>query len=250
MCVASDLFYKLLIYHSARDYPNVVMGNPSESELGNPRPAPDRTTTFTDFLKGMNISGTLKSPESKKFGHLKNSHSESNALYMTTKPVSLQPHQQNSQRHTLQRSDSSPSISPMRATVRRNVKLSIDEYPRGKDELADVQIHDHTRNEYESSMSPQRGRAPPRTSEKELNDVSESGENNSQMPQKTPRRSRSPMKRMFGEGGWLSSAADPKDESSNRKKPGLVDKIKHKIEEIVRLEQHYLVTCTNCNLGT
>jgi hypothetical protein len=98
-------------------------------------------------------------------------------------------------------------------------------------------------------------------SEREEFDITPSKEISSTPPTPPKNRSRSPMKKMFGQGGWLGESPDevlehnlrPKKfnarsnaTSPNRKKTTMIGKIKNKLEEIVS-SQGFLrvVTFTN-----
>jgi hypothetical protein len=87
------------------------------------------------------------------------------------------------------------------------------------------------------SKSPTRGRGLSRPSANNLEDVPERDEEGFQTPPAAPKRSSSPMKRIFGEGGWLGGSPDSKEPGS-QKRLGFVRRVKLKIEEIVSLSVH------------
>ena len=107
-------------------------------------------------------------------------------------------------------------------------------FNRSEDERQCFSSTQQRHPEYDPIGSPPRGRGL-QSHLKNLADVPEKDENIPEQPVADPKRSRSPLKKMFGEGGWLSNAAGPKEDLSNQKRPGLMDKIKTKIEEIVSL---------------
>jgi hypothetical protein len=195
---------------------------------------PDRLTTFTDFMGGTNETYERSNPpQSRTVGHLKNSHSESNALYMKKRPEPIQVFENDTLRDVLHRSGSSPNISPTRITSRRGTKQgSLQSFHNEGDRSYSRTVNG---SEYviDLSRSPQRGCGFPRASPKQLGDVPESREISFETPSPSQKRPWSPVKKIFGEGGWLSSTASSKEESTTPKKPGLVEKIKLKIEEIV-----------------
>jgi hypothetical protein len=170
--------------------------------------------------------------QARKLGHSKNSYSESNALYMKKRPDPIQVIESNTSHDALHRSDSSPNISPTRITGRHGAE---------QDSLQSFYEEDRsysravTRSQYvnDLSRSPTRGRGFPRPSPKQLDNVPESREISFETPSPSQKRPWSPVKKIFGEGGWLSSTTCSKEESITPKKPGLVEKIKLKIEEIV-----------------
>lgn len=173
--------------------------------------------------------------QSRKLGHLKNSHSESNALYMKRRPEPIQVVENNTSRDVLHRSDSSPNISPTRIAARLGTAQdSLQSFYEEDDRSYSRTVN---RSQYVNvlSRSPPRGCGFPRSSPKQLDDVPESREITFETPSPSQKRPWSPVKKIFGEGGWLSSTASSKEESTTPKKPGLVEKIKLKIEEIVSL---------------
>jgi hypothetical protein len=171
----------------------------------------------------------------RKSGHSKNSHSESNALYMKKRPEPIQVIENNTSPNMMHRSDSSPNISPNRiAACRRAAQGSLQSFYE-EDNRSYSRVVNRSQQVNELSRSPTRGRGFSRYSPKQLDDVPESREITFETPSPSQKRPWSPVKKIFGEGGWLSNTASSKEESPTSKKPGLVEKIKLKIEEIVSL---------------
>jgi hypothetical protein len=175
--------------------------------------------------------------ESRKKGHMKNSHSESNAFYMRKRPEPIQlVAQNNTSRQLLQRSDSSPNISPIparRGAAHASVQSLYEE------DYSNHQNIDGSQGVENHPTSPIRGHGFPRPSSKQLDDVPENHETTFDTPSPSQKCPWSPVKMIFGERGWLSSTAGPRNESTTPKKPGLVEKIKLKIEEIVSLRRSW-----------
>ena len=190
-------------------------------------------TTFTGFLREMNSQDPQKLPPRKKLSHMKNSRSESNALYMAKRPAPTNIDEAQPSGCSLQRSDSSPSISPRRQ--HQDTIPWTHGFSNGEDERQWFSSPRRSHAERDSADSPSRGRGL-QSPVKHLENVPEKDDNILEQSLAAPKRSRSPIKKMFGEGGWLSNVAGPKEELGNQKKPGLMEKIKHKIEEIVSLD--------------
>jgi hypothetical protein len=227
-------FCHRLICSSAEDYSEIRAGNPFEFDPDDIQNNLDRITTFTDFMGGTSKIYERSNPQqSRKLGHLKNSHSESNALYMKKRPEPIQVVEHNMSRHVLQRSDSSPNISPTRIAARRTAAQGSLHSFYDEDDRSYSRTVNCSQHMNELSRSPTRGRGFSKSSPKQLDDVPESQEITFETPSPSQKRPWSPVKKIFGEGGWLSSTASPKEESTTPKKPGLVEKIKLKIEEIV-----------------
>jgi hypothetical protein len=223
-----------LINSSAQDYSEIRAGNPFEFEPDDIQNGPARLTTFTDFMGGTNKVYEGSNPhQTRKLGHLKNSHSESNALYMRKRPEPIQVVEINTSPNLLHRSDSSPNISPTRIAARRGAAQGSLQslYEEGNRSYSRTVSCSQYVNDL--SRSPKRGRGLPRSSPKQLGDVPESREIAFETSSPSQKRPWSPVKKIFGEGGWLSGTASSKEESTTPKKPGLVEKIKLKIEEIV-----------------
>lgn len=232
-------YYKYLIFYSAQDYSEIRAGNPFESDPNHIQNDPHRSTTFTDFMGGTNkIYERSNTKGSKKKGHLKNSHSESNAFYMKKRPQPIQVVEQNkTSRHVLQRSDSSPSISPVIIATHCGTTHGSFQSPYEGGDRSHYQAVNRNRHVDNRPRSPIRGHGFPRSSSRQLDNVPENQETTFDMASPSQKRPWSPVKMIFGEGGWLSSTANPKNESITPKKPGLVEKIKLKIEEIVSLKR-------------
>jgi hypothetical protein len=232
-------YYKYLIFCSAQDYSEIRAGNPFESEPDRIQNDPHRITTFTDFMGGTNkIYERLNTQGPKKKGHLKNCHSESNAFYLKKRPEPIQIVEQNkTSRHVLQRSDSSPSISPVRIAARRGTAHGSFQSLYEEDDRSHYQAVNRSRHVDNRPRSPIRGHGFPISSPKQLDNVPENQETAFDTASPSQKCPWSPVKMIFGEGGWLSSTASPKNESTTPKKPGLVKKIKLKIEEIVSLKR-------------
>jgi hypothetical protein len=232
-------YYKYLIFCSAQDYSEIRAGNPFEFEPDHIQNDPHRITTFTDFMGGTNkIYERSNTQESRKKGHLKNCHSESNAFYMKKRPEPIQIVEQNkTSRHVLQRSDSSPSISPVRIAARRGTTHGSFQLHYEEDDRSHYQAVNRSRHVDNCPRSPIGGHGFPRSLSRQLDDVPENQETTFDTASPSQKRPWSPVKMIFGEGGWLSSTASPKNESTTPKKPGLVEKIKLKIEEIVSLKR-------------
>lgn len=174
--------------------------------------------------------------QSRKLGHLKNSHSESNALYMKRRPEPIQVVESNTPREVLNRSDSSPNMSPTRIAARRDAAQGSLQSFYEEDERSCSRTVNRSQYVKDLSRSPTRGHGFSRSSPIQLDDVPESQEITFETPSPSQKRPWSPVKKIFGEGGWLSSTASSKEESTTPKKPGLVEKIKLKIEEIVSFD--------------
>lgn len=225
----SEDAYHQLIYSRVEDYHAIGAGNPFEFDSDDVQTNPDRNTTFTDFMSGTNTyEATIPHP-SRKTNHLKNSQSEGNATYMTRRrePIHADEHEAS---RLLHRSDSSPSVSPTRIAVQGFLQSSNDETNHSC-----FRCINHGPHANDLTRSLKRGRGLSGSSSKQLEDVPQTDENAFETPSRTQNRSRSPVRKIFGEGGWLGSANSKKEESSTPKKPGLVEKIKLKIEEIVGL---------------
>lgn len=228
--------YIHLTCYSVQDYSDIRAGNPFEFETDDTQNDPDRITTFTDFICGTNKTYERSNAhESRKKGHLKNSHSESNAFYMKKRPEPIQiVEHNNTSRHALQRSDSSPSISPVRIAARRGAAQGPLQLSHEEDDRSYYQ--GVNRSQHVDNL-PIRGHGFPRSSSKQLDDVPENRETTFDTPSLSQKHPWSPVKMIFGEGGWLNSTVNSKNESTTPKKPGLVEKIKLKIEEIVSLNR-------------
>lgn len=175
--------------------------------------------------------------QSRKLGHSKNSHSESNALYMKKRLEPIQVVENNTSRDVLHRSDSSSNISPTRIAARRGAAQGSLQSFYEEDDHSYSRTVDRSQYVNDLSRSPTRGRGFPRSSPKQLDDVPESREISFETPSPSQKRPWSPVKKIFGERGWLSSTASSKEESTTPKKPSLVEKIKLKIEEIVSFDR-------------
>ncbi len=171
--------------------------------------------------------------QSRKMGHFKNSHSESNAFYIKKRPAAIKVVEHNMARHVLQRSDSSPNIPPNRVASRRGAAQSAFQSFYEEDDRSYYQAVNHVQHHNDICRSPTRSGGLPGSSPEPREDVPESRETTLNTPSPSQKRPWSPVKKIFGEGGWLSSSASPKEEPASPKKPGLVEKIKLKIEEIV-----------------
>ena len=205
---------------------------------------------------------------------------------------------------TIHRSDSSPSVLPLRFPTRRNRTPSPDivsyyqedDEPispagRGREIARDTTHRGRQFVERNVSRSPVRLQLPcqaqkseprspnrhpnqahskdtfsmssgnsrhlTRSPTKTLDDVVERDEFDSpnpslaSPPNPTKKRSRSPMKKMFGEHGWLGKSPDEvqehklrskkssttrkEDSAQRQKKPSIMGKLKNKLEEIVRI---------------
>lgn len=195
---------------------------------------PDRLTTFTDFMGGTNKTYERLNPQQlRKVGHLKNSHSESNALYMKKRPEPIQVFENDTSRDVLHRSGSSPNISPTGITSRGGAEQGSLQSFYHEDDHSYSRTVDGSEYVIDLSRSPPRGRGFSRVSPRQLDDVPESREISFETLSPSQKHPWSPVKKIFGEGGWLSNNANSKEESTTPKKPGLVEKIKLKIEEIV-----------------
>jgi hypothetical protein len=151
---------------------------------------------------------------------MKKSISESNALYKAHRPAPITIPNREQTGGLRNRSDSSPNIlQPQKEKhAARNYDGDTEEYK--------------WRSDARRGQSPSRGRSV-RSPAKHLDDVPEKDESFKEQPFTPPKRSKSPIKRMFGEGGWLSTSSGPKEESSAQKRSRLMGKIKSKIEELV-----------------
>jgi hypothetical protein len=146
---------------------------------------------------------------------------------MKKRPEPIQVIENDMSRDVLHRSASSSNISPTRITARRGAEQDSIKSLYGEDDRSYASTVN--RSQYVNGLSG----SPTRSSPKQLDDVPESREINFETPSPNQKRPWSPVKKIFGEGGWLSSTASSKEESTTPKKPGLVEKIKLKIEEIV-----------------
>ena len=124
-------------------------------------------------------------------------------------------------------------------------------YPRGPSHLRSPDRSTHQRTNVTSHSHTAYGRYANRSPPKTLDDVSEHYESslkplersqNSSPPNSPKLRSRSPMKKMFGEHGWLGRSPDEADEAklrakkstpSRKEKSSIMGKLKTKLEELV-----------------
>ncbi len=204
-------------------------------------------TTVGDFInEGSKYKSPTTPPQPRKLGHMKNSHSESNALYMAKRPVPLQINiQQKPLGYSLHRSDSTPSISPIRQNARRDTTPSPHGFRPKEDQRSTPRSANRRYQEYEITETPIRGRGAVRSPTKHLEDVPEVEEIINNTPSQIPKRSRSPIKKVFGDRARLGTADTKEEEPTSHKKQSLVDKIKLKIEEIVSLHLDAKVTDAN-----
>jgi hypothetical protein len=227
--------------------------------------------------------------------HVKNARSEGNAVYVARPPTPPIVYAPKPATYGIHRSESSPTVSPLRFSPPHERSLSPELYSRDLegDQLLSQDRRGRQRSEdryyngrqdagsempsrfpvRKSSMSPvrrspqrparppyqepvqhARSRDLPRSPKKTLHDVSEQDEfiaqprSSSPPPVPPKKRSRSPMKKMFGENGWLGQSADEKPELKVqpkkfvargtgdvpiRKKTTMMGKLKNKLEEIV-----------------
>lgn len=266
--------------------------NPYEFEPSTPQSNVARQTATSDFITIQD--DTLVS--SPRIMHTKSSHSEGNADYMVRRPEPANVYKSKPITSPIHRSESSPSVSPLRFPPPRERALTSELYgyssdddeipsqPRRGRQRNDNRGRDQDGRQEDSavvfSRSPTRqvtkgyGRESPTHSSRQphheplhsyiyarnltssptkgLDHVSErdelDGEDPSPPPSPPKKRSRSPMKKMFGENGWLGQSPDEKpeikprpkkihsarnDSSPNRKKTTVMGKLKTKLEEIV-----------------
>jgi hypothetical protein len=168
----------------------------------------------------------------------------------------------------LHRSESSPLHSPGRKSDREEHfddpenSYGYSQRKRGYDyhSFSSPQAHksDHSSGftsnaqEYMSPSSPVRGRSPVRTRglsrspSQQLDNVQECEEAMDASPHHSKPRARSPMKKLFGDGGWLGNTNDLETGPKYRsKKPGVLGIIKNKIGEIVS----YIIIPLNISLN-
>ncbi|RDL37355.1 uncharacterized protein BP5553_04788 [Venustampulla echinocandica] len=271
--------------------------NPYEFEPITPYINEARQTTMTEFItRATRENSTPPMPSPRPF-HTKNSLSEGNGVYQPHRPSPLAVPFQKPARHMLHRSESSPSIPPLRFQARgdegrgseptefadedntlesptrrgpddrdyRSRRYRVEGAPlsfpsRSRHGLAISRSPSPTRSNIrspgdESSNRSSRGRQQTISPPKPLDDVFETDEIDarrvaaamSPLVDPIPKRSRSPMKKMFGDHGWLGqspdelkevkvrtkkSSLDRRDDSINRqKKPGMMGRLKNKFEE-------------------
>ncbi|TEY58815.1 hypothetical protein BOTCAL_0199g00040 [Botryotinia calthae] len=156
--------------------------------------------------------------------------------------------------HQAARDYQRPSRSPVRmpsAEYRKQSSRSFDEdVPDGRGRSATYaparkEVKPNENNEsYSSTASTKINRQMTRSPTKNLVDVAENDEpdfhGQDLLPISPKKRSRSPMKRMFGEHGWLGSSANETlsgvlnakstQKADRPKKPGMMEKIKNRIE--------------------
>jgi hypothetical protein len=181
---------------------------------------------------GMNTAEASKPRPSRKIAHLKNSHSEGNDLHIAKRPAPIHIDEHSASCRALQRSESSPGTAPTRtAAGREGAQVSLQPVYSEDDRLYSYNCN-RAQPVNDLSEGITRGRGFAKTSVKPLGDVPEIEENVFEIPPRSHKRSRSPMRKIFGEGGWLSNPS-PKDDSGTPKKPGLVEKFRSKMGEIV-----------------
>jgi hypothetical protein len=190
-------------------------------------------TTLADFMGGLKTYEASKPNKSGKSAYLKHSHSEGNGLYTPKRALSITGNEQSFSWRALQRSGSSPSIPPTRILARLNgAHESLQSVYSEDDHLYSWGVNrSQPMTDLPGSIT--RGRSFSKPSISQFDDVPETEQHEFKTSQ-NQKRSRSPMRKIFGEGGWLSNPS-PKDESGAPKKPGLVEKFRNKIGEIVCL---------------
>lgn len=221
----------------ADDYHAIGVGNPFEFDPDGLQNDADRMTTFTDFMYGATANDASYPRKPREVAHLKNSHSEGNGLYLAKRPETANIDEYSPSPRVLRRSDSSPNISTMRMSACRDA---------AQNSLQSFYSEDHRlypwsvdRGQHMNGLPecPTRGRGFSKPIAKELEAVSETGRKAFGTPSQSKKRSRSPIRKFFGEA-WRSNPS-PNDEMGTPKKPGLIEKTKNKIkttiEEIVGL---------------
>ena len=143
-----------------------------------------------------------------------------------------------------------------RAGQTKHRRLASDEIPIRRSEDTAISSSP-SRGAVSSSSS--RGRNILRTpSPFKLEDIEEASRSVEELAKFPPQRSRSPMKQLFGEHGWLGQSMSTKDFPSegHRKKPGLKEwggKLKQRVEHLVGLPVSDLLVAmllTFCRLQT
>jgi hypothetical protein len=270
---------KLVLLEAFREHTNIhsaaiyrlskPIKNPYEFEPYSPQDEA-RLTTFTDFMKSQD-EARASSP--RPFSNVKNSRSEGNEMYKTRRPEPLVLIPPKPSCYIIHRSESSPSVSPLRRPPRRDTTPSpeLSYYFAEDEDSCSPPRRGRQRGEEPTSRSPSRRRRQeyvqssfPQASTRErlsrsptktLDDVVERDEVIIRFPSLSPspsppkRRSRSPMKKMFGDHGWLGHSTDPKEKAKPRpekftivpkehstirhKKSTVMGKIKNKFEEFV-----------------
>ena len=130
----------------------------------------------------------------------------------------------------LQRSGSSPNISAMKMAAHRHVaQNSSQSFYVEDDRLKSWSVNrgQHANDRYDIE-SPTRGRGSSKTITEKLEAVSETGWNAFETPPQSKKRSRSPIRKFFGEA-WRANPS-PKDELGMSMKAGLIEKTKKKIK--------------------
>lgn len=236
------------------------------------------------------------SAPSPELSHTKNSRSESHAIDMARSPDSMNNQTLKPTGFAIHRSESSPSVSPLRFPFlqARSPSLELPSYYRDGSSLPTGSSRSRQQPYYisdphqdagaDSSRSPSRmakkpslesrSRSPSRQQGQELLQSHAYSRNHTSSPTKTlghvsereeldtdllsrassppltppKKRSRSPMKKMFGDHGWLGQSPDEKPEqrlkskksfaprngeASSQKKITMMGKLKNKLEEIV-----------------
>ncbi|RFU31418.1 hypothetical protein B7463_g4953, partial [Scytalidium lignicola] len=269
--------------------------NPYEFDPNSPDVDRNQHTRFSDFI------GRSRGLSNPRPTQITNSHSEASCLLMGLSPDEGVKYSIKSHGIGLQRSESSPNLTPGLFAARHErttattgssqlysgEKLSRSPSRRGcqrgeemlhhEDEETEDRASSHSRGRVpvlaqqptsiasSPSRLPRQGHSQDKSSRlsdhrhsitKELEDLAEHDEPESITdfspilswpPTPPPRRSRSPMKKMFGEHGWLGYTPDVKDDqkmtnsssnlrrkdlSSVHRKTTMIEKLRNKLEEI------------------
>lgn len=213
--------------------------NPYEFEPDTPPLSTDRMTTMTQFMD-LPSPKAEQQPAPFKRSHIRNSRSEGNVSYKSKAPERLHLDAHNDSKYSVhQRRDSSPgrslSYRDDPATPAKVVAYYDENPAQSPQRRGQVSESHRYQGSADGSGSPVRGRTTSRTPGKSLSDVIERDEVHVKIPEIPVKRARSPMKKMFGEGGWLGRTSSMDEAPDERyRKPGMMDKIKNKFEEFVR----------------
>lgn len=213
--------------------------NPYEFEPDTPPKCIDRMTTMSQFIDPPPARAEQHPLHSKR-SHMRNSRSEGNVSYKSKAPEPLHLDTHNRSSYLFHhRRDSSPERSQSYrdnpATPARVVAYYEENPAKASRRRGQTSEGGHYYDSAGRSESPVRGRTTSHSPVKSLPDVIERDEVHVEIPESPVKRSRSPMKKMFGEGGWLGRTSSMDEFPDERyRKPGMMDKIKHKFEEFVR----------------